>query len=133
MSDSVSFEWDFSEIMNEFEKMGKDIEKVESKATKKAAKVVKVAIEKNVGRSDINKEGYTHMQDDVKISGLKEDEKLDKVREIKGGKKTGYKWKWREFGTSKQKGNAFMTKSVQETQQEVQKIINDEIKKELDL
>lgn len=133
MADTVNIEWDFSEITNELEKMGKDIEKVEQTATLKAAQVIKAAVEKNIGRSDANKPGYIHMADDVRLSGLKEDEDGDKVREIYGGKKTGYKWKWLEFGTSKMKGNQFMTKSLEETSEEVKKIIDEELQKQLDL
>lgn len=133
MADTVNFEWDFSEIINEIEEMGKDVEKVESKATLKAAQKVKGAVEKNIGKSNVDKEGYTHMMDDVKVSGLKEDEDGDKVREVYGGNKTGYKWKFLEFGTSKMKGNQFMTKSLEETAGEVEKIINDELQKQLNL
>lgn len=129
----VNFEWDFSEIINEIEEMGKDVEKVESKATLKAAQKVKGAVEKNIGKSNVDKEGYTHMMDDVKVSGLKEDEDGEKIREVYGGSKTGYKWKFLEFGTSKMKGNQFMTKSLEETAGEVEKIINDELQKQLNL
>ena len=131
---NVTFEWDFSSIIKEFEKMGKDIEKVEDKATFKASKVVADALAKNVGRSDIDEEGYVHMQDDIHISSLKED-KTDgsKIREIYGSKKTGWKWKFREFGTSKDAGNQFITKSLNETKKEIKKIIDDEIKKQLNL
>lgn len=133
MADNVSFEWDFSEIMNEFEQMGKDIGKVEQKATLKAGQTIKAAVEKNLPKSDIEREGYVHMKDDVRLSGLKEDEDGDKIREVYGSKKTGYKWKFLEFGTSKMKGNQFMTKSVEETAGEVEKIINDELQKQLNL
>lgn len=131
---NIEFEWDFDEVMQEIEKMGKDVKKVEGNATRKAAEVVKNAVEKNLPRSDIAKSGYVHMADDVKISGLKEDKETgDSIREVKGSRKTHYKWKWLEFGTSKMKGNQFITKSKLETESEVADIINDEIKKELDL
>ncbi|MGD9700677.1 HK97-gp10 family putative phage morphogenesis protein [Acinetobacter sp.] len=128
----IIVEWDFSEIERELEKMGKDIDKLKANATKKAAEVVKAAVERNVGRSNINKPGYVHMQDDVKISALKEDEETGAdVREVGGGKKTGYKWRFAEYGTSRWRGNQFMTKSVNETADEVKKIIEEEIKKEV--
>lgn len=134
MSNNVTIEWDFSEIIKHFEEMGKDLEKSEEAGTKKAAAVIVEALKKNVGRSDIDEEGYVHMQDDIHVSGLKED-KTDgsKVREIYGGKKTGWKWRFKEYGTSKGNGNQFMTKSLQETDEEIKKIIDDEIKKQLNL
>jgi HK97 gp10 family phage protein len=130
----VTFEWDFSAITKEFENMGKDIEKVEETATKKAANVVAEVLAKNMGRSNIDEEGYVHMQDDIHVSGLKDD-KTDgsKVREIYGGKKTGWKWHFREFGTSKEDGNQFITKSLEETKSEVKDIIDAEIQKQLKL
>jgi HK97 gp10 family phage protein len=132
VSNNVTFEWDFSNIIKEFETMGKDMLKVEEVATKKAAKVVADALAKNMGRSDIDEEGYVHMQDDIHISGLKDD-KFDgsKVREISGGKKTGWKWHFQEYGTSKDAGNQFITKSLAETKDEVKDIVDSEIRKEL--
>jgi HK97 gp10 family phage protein len=129
----MEFEFDFSEVTQGLEEMAKQLEKVETKATLKAAKIVKSAVAKNVGRSNITKAGYTHMADDVKVSGLKTDEDGEKYREVYGGKNTGYKWKFLEFGTSKMKGNQFMTKSLEETAEEVEQIINEEIKNTLDL
>ncbi len=135
MGDSgIILEWDFEEIERELEKMGRDVDRLQSRATMKAAKVVKEAVERKVGRSNINRPGYVHMQDDVKISALREDEELGiKVREVRGGKKTGYKWRFAELGTSKWKGNQFITKSKNETAEEVKRIIDEEIKKELKL
>lgn len=131
---NVTIEWNFTEITKHFESMDKDLEKAEEAGTKKAAAVIVDALKKNVGRSSIDEEGYVHMQDDIHVSGLKED-KTDgsKVREIYGGKKTGWKWRFREFGTSKEDGNQFMTRSLQETKNEVKQIIDGEIKKQLDL
>lgn len=129
----VKMDWDLEEVMIKIEHMGKDVNKFEKDSTLAAAKVVKSAVEKNLPRSDINKAGYTHMQDDVKISSLKTDKELNKVREVKGGKKTYYKWKFLEYGTSKMKGNQFLTKSIKESKDEAIKIINNAIKKALDL
>ena len=126
MSDNISFEHDFSQILNGIENMVDDVSKIEAKATLKGAKILKESLEKNVGKSTIDHE---HIADDIKISALKTDDEGNEAREVKGGKKTGYKWKWLEFGTSKMKGNQFITKSLHETKDEVQSAIDNELKK----
>jgi HK97 gp10 family phage protein len=135
-------EHDFSHVLQGFEQMGVELHKIIPKTTLKAAKIIKSAIVRNLPRSKDDekktlqwkgKMKYVHMQDDVKITTLKEDvETLDMVRHLRGGKYTHYKWKWWEFGTSKLEGNQFMTRSLKETNTEVQKAINDDIKKVID-
>ncbi|WP_053957163.1 HK97-gp10 family putative phage morphogenesis protein [Inediibacterium massiliense] len=132
MSDNISFEWDFSGILKEFERMGKDMEKVEKTGTLKASKAVANKLKDNTNRSTVDKEGYKHMQDNIKISGLKEDENLDKYRGVGFGK-LQYKANWLNDGTSKMKPTHFLTKTVEETKDEVKEIIDQEIKKELKL
>lgn len=129
----VKMEWDLEQVMNQIEKMGKDVNKFERDATLEASKVIKDAVERNLPRSDITKAGYIHMKDDIKISSLKTDKDYNTFREIRGGKKTNYKWKWLEYGTSNMKGNLFLTKSMRETQNDAIKILNDFIKKSLGL
>lgn len=142
----VNIEHDFSEALNGLEQMGAGIHKLIPKATMEAAKIIKKAIIKNLPRSKEDEEKtlqwkgkmkYVHMQDDVKITCVKTDEETqDKVRHVRGGKYTHYKWKWLEFGTTRTKKGKepshFITKSMKETEREVQSIINEEIKKVID-
>lgn len=140
MSSNVKMDWDFSDITNKFDNMGKDLTALEKIVTSKVAKVIKLAIQNNLLRSSKDKNqydrnvDYKHMKDDIKISSLKEDkESLDSIREIKGGKQTHFKWKWLENGTSKMKPNHFLTKSMNQTKDEVKSIFNEAIKKALRL
>lgn len=129
----VKLDWDVKDIMDKIEKMGKDATKFESSATMEAAQVVKAHVESNLPRSDVSKIGYKHMKDHVIITSLKEDETLTKVRKVKGGKSTGYKWKWLEYGTSNMNATNFLTKSMKESNKEVTEILNEAVKKALDL
>lgn len=142
----VNIEHDFSKILEGFEKMGISLHKVIPNATMEAAKIIKNAIIKNLPRTKDDEEKtlqwkgkikYVHMQDDVKITSVKMDkETQDEVRHVRGGKYTHYKWKWLEFGTTRTKKGKepshFITKSMKETEREVQSIINEEIKKVVD-
>ena len=128
----VTIECDFSGLIANIERMGKDIENVAGKATLKAARVVAEKAKENLKRSNLKKypEGYMHMQDDVKISSLT-DEDGDKIRKIGGGRKTGYKWRFLEEGTSKMSGTQFASRTKLETEREVESIIINEIRKVL--
>lgn len=138
-NNNVNIEHDFTKVLDGLEKMGIDLYKLIPNVTLKAAKIIRDAIVRNLPRSEegVGKKlqwkktsKYIHMQDDVKITSIKTDEETqDKVRHVRGGKYTHYKWKWWEFGTSKMKGNQFMTRSMKETQNTVQAIIDEGIKK----
>ncbi|QUH28227.1 HK97-gp10 family putative phage morphogenesis protein [Vallitalea guaymasensis] len=130
MSDQVNISFNFDNLIKEFENMGKDIEKIERRTTLKASKVVADKLQDNVVRSDVEKEDYIHMKDNVKISGLKKDDELNKTRSIHFGK-LQYKAKWREFGTSKQDPDYLLSRTVKETEDEVKQITDNDIKKAL--
>ena len=129
----IDFEIDFSGITSELEKMEKGIQDVEEKATKKAAQVVADTVKKKLNRSSKNYPGYAHMEDDVRISGLKEDENGNKTRVVSGGKRTKYKWKFLEYGTSRMQGNQFASRATKETEGKVKEIVEAEIKSQLGL
>lgn len=132
MADCIEIDYDFSGIMESMQNMVADIEKLEAKATLEGAKVVKTAVEERLNniKSDIEKEGYTHMADDVKISGYKNVDG-EGQRVVKGGKKTGYKWKFLELGTTKMSPKPFVTQSIQESKEDVKKAIENEVRKVL--
>lgn len=131
----VSIEFNFSEIEKAIEQTGKDVASIEKTATQKAADIVASAVKDNLTRRHYGPKDkrsspeYVHMKDDIHISALKEDEDGDKVREIYGGKKTGYKWRFLNDGTSKMQGTQFADRSVLETEQQVQDTIEKEVEK----
>ncbi len=126
MSDHVTMEHNFDDIINGMDKMGKDIKKTRSKITAVPANIIKEALKKNLGRSKAN---HMHMADDIKIGAVTIDDEENHVRIIKGGKRTHYKWKWLEFGTSKLKALLFITKSLNETEKAVEEAMTEEIRK----
>lgn len=129
---SVDISSDFDSLIETFENMGDELEKVQQKTTLKAGKVVAEKLKQNVKRSDIAKESYTHMEDSIKISPLKEDEELNKTRSIHFGK-LQYKAKWREYGTSTQDPDFLLSNTVRETSSEVKEITDTDIKNALGL
>ncbi|GKX29013.1 hypothetical protein SH1V18_14930 [Vallitalea longa] len=132
MSSEVNISFDFDSIIDEIESMGKDVNKIEKNTTLKASKIVAEKLKDNVTSSNINREDYVHMKDNVKISHLKEDEELNRIRSIHFGN-LQYKAKWHEFGTSKQEPDYLLSKTIKETQNEVKQVIDNDIKKSLGL
>jgi HK97 gp10 family phage protein len=118
--------------MNDIEKLGQDVAGVTDKATLKAANVVADRVKVNLKRSRKKSypPEYVHMQDDVKVGSLI-DEDGDKVREVGGGRKTGYKWRFLEDGTSYMTGTQFASRTKLETEKEVEDIILEEVRKVL--
>lgn len=126
---SVNMDFDFSNIENELNNMVKDIAQAENEIIFKSTELVMSKMQGKVRVSNINDPGYVHIKDGMKMSKLKDDGMGTKFREIYGDKKTGYKWKWLEFGTVKMKAIPFMQPSVDETELERQNITNDLLKK----
>lgn len=126
---SVNVEFDFSNIEEELNKMVKDVREVEDKIILKSSQLVRDRMKQRVRVSKVSKPGYKHIKDDMKISALKDDEEGTRYREIYGGKKTRYKWKFLEFGTVKMKAIPFMQPSVDETENERDRIAYEELKK----
>lgn len=126
---SVSVEFDFSNIEEELKLMVKGIGEAEDKAILKSAQLVRDKMKQRVRVSNINRPDYKHIKDDIKISALKNDNEGTKYREIYGGKKTGYKWKFLEFGTTRMEARPFMQPSIDETANERELIAYEELKK----
>lgn len=126
---SVDVEFDFSKIDEELKLMVKGIGEAEDKIILKSAQIVRDKMKRKVRVSGINRPGYKHIKDDIKISRLKDDKAGTKFREIYGGKKTGFKWKFLEFGTVKMSPIPFMQPSIDETENEREQIAYEELKK----
>lgn len=125
----INMEFDFSNIEDELNSIVKDIAEVEDKIILKSSQLVRDRMQQKVRVSKISTPGYKHIKDDIKISSLKNDGMGTKFREIRGSKKTGYKWKFLEFGTTKMKAIPFMQPSVDETDIARQNITDEELRK----
>lgn len=129
---SVDMKFDFSNIEEELNKMVDDIGDVEDKVILKSSQLVRDRMKLRVKPSKIISPGYKHIKDDIKISRLKDDNEGTKYREIYGGKKTGYKWKFLEFGTVKMSAIPFMEPSLEDTELERQQIAYEELRKAIE-
>ena len=129
---SVDMDWDFSNIEEELNKMVDDIGKVEDKIILKSSQLVKDRMKQRVKPSKISSPGYKHIKDDIKMSRIKDDKMGTKYRELYGGGKTGYKWKFLEFGTVKMSPHPFMQPSLDDTELERQRIAEEELRKAIE-
>jgi HK97 gp10 family phage protein len=129
---TVNIEFDFSNIEDEMLKMVDDIAKAEERIILRSAQLVRDRMKQKVNVSDINWPGYKHIKDDIKISRLKDDKAGTKYREIYGGKKTGFKWKYLEYGTTKMNAIPFMQPSLEDTELERQRIAEEELRKAIE-
>lgn len=129
---TVNIEFDFSNIEDEMLKMVDDIAEAEERIILRSAQLVRDRMKQKVNVSDINWPGYKHIKDDIKISRLKDDKAGTKYREIYGGKKTGFKWKYLEYGTTKMNAIPFMQPSLEDTELERQRIAEEELRKAIE-
>ena len=132
MNETVKIDWDFSNIENELNKMVDDIAEVEERIILKSAQLVRDRMKQKVRVSSINRPDYKHVKDDMKMSSLKDDKMGTKYREIYGGKKTGFKWKYLEYGTTKMNAIPFMQPSLEDTELERQRIAEEELRKAIE-
>lgn len=129
---TVNIEFDFSNIEDEMLKMVDDIAEAEERIILRSAQLVRDRMKQKVNVSDINWPGYKHIKDDIKISKLKDDKTGTKYREIYGGKKTGFKWKYLEYSTTKMNAIPFMQPSLEDTELERQRIAEKELRKAIE-
>ena len=145
---------DYEEGVAEIEEMLKNLPVQIQDQEKVVLRKVGNAIKKNVLRymrtSDVeqrakevspsNYDGsrpYVHMKDDVK-SSVRKDKLGNYYVSVRGGKMTGYKWgpvsdgHIARDGTTFVPGNNFMGRAVNASEPEVDKLINDMLKKVTD-
>ncbi|MBC1402140.1 HK97 gp10 family phage protein [Listeria booriae] len=70
-----------------------------------------------------------HLRDDVKTTGVTGATKGDISKDIGFGKKTGWRYHFPEFGTTKQAPQAFAQKTVNQSKSEALEIYKDELRK----
>lgn len=131
---SVNIEFDFSNIEEELNGMVDNIVEAEDRIILRSAQLVRDKIKQALRYkvSDINRPGYKHIKDDVKMSRLKDDKMGTKYREIYGGKKTGFKWKFLEYGTIHMTPFPFMQPVLDNTKLERQRIAEEELRKAIE-
>lgn len=133
----------FDDIFKNLTEMGKDIEKVEKKALKKAGKVVAKEISKNAPKSIMVKKATKkskwrtgkHAADNVPVGRVKTDKYGEKSVSIGwdiGDNSPYFYMKFLEFGTSKITARPFMGRSLDNTEKEVFETITNEMKKAIE-
>lgn len=112
-------------LLNELEKLGKEGEKIERIVLVKAGEKVKEAIVKEAPYRTGN------LRDNIKITKLK---KVDGAAfvEVYPSKDAFYA-AFLEFGTTKMKANPFMSRGYENSKEDVEELIVEEIKKGLGL
>lgn len=129
---SVEMEFDFSNIEDELKIMAKAVGEVEDSIILKSTQLVRERMRQRVRVSKISSPSYLHIRDDIRMSRLKDDKMGTKYRELYGGPKTGFKWKYLEFGTVKMDAIPFMQPSLDDTENERKQIAYEELRKAIE-
>ena len=110
-------------------KLGKASSKVENKALRNAGQCIADEMKSRVNRTKGDK---PHIQDDIKVSGVRKDKiKGTKYVLVGGTKKTNWRWHFLEYGTSKSSAKPFVEPAFHEKKGEAKRIIIDEFRKGL--
>ncbi|MGG4040667.1 HK97-gp10 family putative phage morphogenesis protein [Bacillus smithii] len=119
---------DTSSIDKALKQLAGKEKRVRNKALKKAGEAIAEKLRENtpVDQTDHNQK---HMKDDIVVSGV------DQYGEIKigYGQETAWRVHFVEMGTIKQRPQHFIERTEQEMQEEVMKIVEEELRKGLGL
>ncbi|MGG3798985.1 HK97-gp10 family putative phage morphogenesis protein [Metabacillus fastidiosus] len=111
----ASFEFDgIDDLERMFEQIGADIEQADKKALKAGGQVIANKQIELVNRSG---KDQAHMQDNIRVSAVKEAEG-GKFVEVGPNKKVAWRAKFLEFGTSKMPPYPFVEKGADEGEAE---------------
>lgn len=116
-------------LMNRIEDMGKAGTRVANSALKNGAEHVAKAMSDLVQVSSIDEK---HIKDDIKVSNVKTKDGVKYV-EVGPSKKTNWRAKFLEFGTSKMPAKPFMGPAYESKKNEAKEIIKQEIRNALNL
>lgn len=117
----------FDEILLNIEQLGGNVSKASREAVKEGGKVVRDRLEKNTPKGAYLSK--THAKDNVVISNIKTNRDTgDKYVTV--GYPAEIKWRihFVEFGTIRQQPKLFMTKTINDTREEVKKVMMDSLK-----
>ncbi|ASN72278.1 hypothetical protein 10S12_16 [uncultured Caudovirales phage] len=107
-------------------KLPQATEEVQKRILRKGANALRNNVVKNLKRSSIKESDYRHMKDDVQVS-VRKDRYGDYVARVKGGKTTGVKWHLVNDGTYRTEATHFMDRSINESDAEIEAIIDEEL------
>lgn len=147
MKVNLDYDGHMYEINQSIMNMPKQLYACEDKVLRKTGNVIKKHIERLLHDSDVesrakeilpsNYDGsrpYTHMKDDVHVK-VKKDAYGNKYASVRGGKFTGYKWHMIDRGhiardgSTFVPGNNFIGRAMAASEGDVNKIIDDMLKK----
>lgn len=122
----------YNEIMLNIEKLGGSADKEVNSALRDSAQIVQKELEKNTPKGLYNSK--THAKNNVVISNTKTNKDTG-GRYITVGYPKEIKWRvhFIEFGTIRQSPKLFMTKTINDTKDEVRNAIMKQLKKGLNL
>jgi HK97 gp10 family phage protein len=131
MKVNLNYESAMNFFKQEIEDVAQSMYNQRGKIVRDCAKVVNVAVVKNMPESDINKPLYQHMKTDVKIK-IKDDKEGEVVAIIGGGRKTAYKWHLVDNGTSDTPASHFTDKAMTEAESGIDAVLDSAIFKAVD-
>jgi len=115
------------ELLNRLRNTSEKISTVENRALKDAAEPVAAEMKSLVHVSNLQ---HLHIRDDIQISGVKTKEGLKQI-EIGPGRKTNWRAKFLEWGTSKMQAIPFVQPAFEHKKREVMEIMAESIRKAL--
>lgn len=125
MSTEIKIEG-MQELLAKIEQLGKEGVKIEGQALKKAGEHLK---EQMITETPVR---TGELRDSIEVSTVKTKQGRRYV-EVGPNKKTNWRAKFVEFGTSKNRANPFMARTYERNKEEIQEMIKEEIKKGLGL
>jgi HK97 gp10 family phage protein len=111
--------------------MGARGNEIKKKALDRAGELVKSAMERKAPRSDLNKR---HMADNIAVSNIERSDGIDYVEigPTRGDNSEFFYSKFTEYGTSKMPAQHWAEKSVLENKREINRIIEEELRRGLE-
>lgn len=119
------------ELIDKVNRLGAKGEIIKKKTLDKAGELVKISMEKNAPRSDLNKK---HMADHIKISEAEKESGVDfvEIGPNKGDNAEFFYSKFTEWGTSKIPAQHWAENSVLENKRDINNIIKEELQRGLE-
>lgn len=100
------------------------------KAARRAVNRVSELVSDNLrSNTPYDADASDHLRDDIKTTGITGTAKGEISKDIGFGKKTGWRFHFPEFGTTKQTPQAFAQKTVNQSQPEALAIYEEELRK----
>ena len=111
-------------------KLGKAAERVENRGLRMAGEVIAEEMRSRVNVSNKSGPDYTHIRDDIKVSGVRRKEG-DKHVLVGPGKETGWRARFLEFGTVKMAARPFIYPAFEAKKDEAMAVMAEEFRKGL--